>query len=407
MTQMERLAAHSEDSGALTRTYLTPEHRAASELLMQWMREAGMAVRIDAVGNAVGRYEGVAPDLPALMLGSHFDTVRNAGKYDGLLGIVTAIASVRALNDASVRLPFAVEVIGFADEEGVRFGATLLGSRGVAGTFDEALLAAADAAGVTMAQALEAYGLDPAATATAARSADEVLAFVEVHIEQGPVLESRELALGIVTAIAGASRFEVTLEGLAGHAGTVPMALRRDAATAAAEAVLLVERRSSETPGLVGTVGQLSVPDGAVNVIPGRATLSIDLRSGEDAARAAAVQDVLSGLEGIGKRRNVAIHVRKTHDAPAATCAPWLAQQIECAVARAGLEPLRLPSGAGHDAMALEGLTPIGMLFVRCGNGGISHHPDETMTAEDAGLAARVLLDFIAHFDASARALAT
>ncbi|MGI9332915.1 MAG: allantoate amidohydrolase [Gammaproteobacteria bacterium] len=399
MHRLEQLARCSEEPEALTRTFLTDEHRAAGQLLKGWMEEAGMRAGFDAIGNVVGRYEGSEPGLPALLVGSHYDTVRNAGKYDGMYGIVAGIACVEALNERAERLPFAIEVIGFADEEGVRFDATLLGSRAVAGTFDAGLLDKRDRNGVCMADALRACGLDPAGIGQAAHRSDEVLAYVEAHIEQGPVLLHEELPVGVVSAIAGATRFDVSVTGLAGHAGTVPMSLRRDAGAAAAEAVLSVERRCAEVDGLVGTVGQLAVPDGATNVVPGRATLSLDVRSGDDSVREAAVRDILAELDTIAARRNVRFDVRKTHDAPAASCAPWLMDQLEAAIARSGFAPRQLLSGAGHDAMALPALTDIAMLFVRCGNGGISHHPDETMTGADAELGAAVLLDFIRHFD--------
>lgn len=398
MARLDALAQFSEDPDVLTRTYLTPQHRAAGEQLIVWMNDAGMKADFDAAGNVVGRYEGSDSDQPALLMGSHYDTVRNAGRYDGMYGIIAGIACVKALHENNERLPFAIEVIGFADEEGVRFNATLLGSRAVAGTFDPKLLDKIDAADVSMAEALRAYGLDPAHIAAAAHKPKQVLAYVETHIEQGPVLLSEDLPVGVVTAIAGATRFEINITGLAGHAGTVPMNLRRDAATAAAEALLFIEQRCGQVEGLVGTVGQLKVPNGATNVIPGCAEFSIDIRSGDDAVREAAVNDIVQHFDAITARRKVSFEVIKTHEAVAARCAPWLMEQFEVAVGRAGIKPRRLLSGAGHDAMAFPAITDIAMLFVRCGQGGISHHPDETMTTDDAELGAAVLLDFIRHF---------
>ena len=403
MARLDRLAEFTEDEGQLTRTYLTPVQRAAGEEIIGWMAEAGMSAGFDPAGNVVGRYEGTEPGLPALMTGSHFDTVRNAGRYDGMLGVVAPISVVKALNEQGRRLPFAIEVVGFADEEGVRFQSTLLGSRAIAGTFDTALLDKQDRDGITMAQAMTSYGLDPAKIGDAARRPDEVLAFVEVHIEQGPVLESEGLAAGIVTGIAGANRFNVRMTGLAGHAGTVPMGLRRDAAAAAAEAVLYVETRCQGIESLVGTVGVLAVPNGATNVIPGEAELSLDIRAGEDEVRRAAVADILAEIEAIAQRRNIRLEIEQTHDAPSAGCASWLMSQFADALAAEGLPPRQLASGAGHDSMAFTELTDMAMLFVRCGNGGISHHPDETMTAEDADISARILMRFIESFVPSAR----
>jgi N-carbamoyl-L-amino-acid hydrolase len=400
MRWADELARHTEAPGMLTRTYLTAAHSGAAEQLMQWMREAGMSVRRDAAGNVIGRYEGSVPDAPALLTGSHFDTVRDAGKYDGNLGVILPIACIAEWHRQGRRFPFAIEVIGFAEEEGVRFKATLLGSRAIAGTFDASVLDKRDGQGQTMREVMTAVGLDPDALPQAAFQRDKVLAFVEVHIEQGPVLLDEHLPLGVVTAISGASRFMVTASGLAGHAGTVPMTLRRDAAMTAAEIGLYIEKRCSGIPGLVGTVGQLEVPNGAANVVPGKAVFTIDIRAGIDDIRIAAVKDVLNEMQRIAARRNVTLDIVPTHEAPSVPCADWLQQQLCDAVAGAGLPVRHLPSGAGHDAMAIASLTDVAMLFVRCGNGGISHHPDESMTAEDAETAAHVFSRFVEHFTA-------
>lgn len=394
----DTLALHTEQPGMLTRTYLSDAHRGAAAQLSAWMEDAGMTVRRDAAGNVIGRYEGASPDAPALLTGSHFDTVRDAGRYDGNLGVILPIACVAEWHREGKRFPFAIEVIGFAEEEGVRFKATLLGSRAIAGTFDIRVLDNQDDGGQSMREAMLAAGFDPAALPAAAHEPGKVLGFVEVHIEQGPVLLNEGLPLGVVTAISGATRFLVELEGLAGHAGTVPMDMRRDAAMAAAEIGLFIERRCSGKPGLVGTVGQFSVPNGATNVVPGRAVFSIDIRAGEDAGREAAVADVLAELERVCARRQVRPTVRKTHEASSVPCAPWLQDQWAAALSRQGLPVRHLPSGAGHDAMAIAAITDVAMLFVRCGNGGISHHPTETMTADDAGAAARTFIDFVTHF---------
>jgi allantoate deiminase len=397
--RLDALANFTEEPERLTRLYLSPEHKAAALQVLAWMREAGMKTRIDAVGNVVGRYEGVEPGLPALLLGSHIDTVRNAGKYDGNLGVVAAISAVASLHRRFERLPFAVEVLAFGDEEGVRFPMTLNGSRAVAGTFDPAALNVRDADGITLREALEQFGCDPAGIPDAARRAGDVLGYVEVHIEQGPVLEDEDLPVGIVTAINGASRFGMEVTGVAGHAGTVPMHLRRDALAAAAEMVLAVERAAKETPGIVATVGMMEALPGAVNVIASGAKLSLDLRSSSDDLRLEAVSRLKQQFDEIAERRGVGVQVTPRYDEPAATCAPWLVDQMAAAVERAGIRPLRLPSGAGHDGLAIIALCPIAMLFVRCA-GGISHNPAEAITAQDADTAIRVLTDFLRHLKA-------
>ncbi|MCP4328247.1 MAG: allantoate amidohydrolase [Alphaproteobacteria bacterium] len=398
MDRLHQLAGHSESAEGLTRVYLSVEEKAAGELLIGWMKEAGMSADFDAVGNVVGRYEGMTPGLPAVVTGSHYDAVRNAGSYDGMLGVVLPISCVKIMHEAGERLPHAIEVIGFADEEGVRFQSTLLGSRAIAGTLAPETLNKKDSDGMTMAEALTAFGLDPARIADAAHRPEDVLAYVEVHIEQGPVLEQEGLPVGIVTSIAGANRFVVRVRGQAGHAGTVPMMLRRDAATAASEMVLEIEKRCQGIDGLVGTAGQLFVPDGATNVIPGAAEFTIDIRAGEDREREAAVGDVMKSIDAIADRRGVTVEVETSHEERSANCAAWLMNMLRESVARAGIVPRDLMSGAGHDAMAIADIADISMLFVRCGNGGISHHSDETMTAEDADISAAILLDFFRRF---------
>lgn len=398
MARLEEFAAFSAEEGALTRLFLTPEHRAAADRLIGWMAEAGMSARLDAAGTVVGRYEGATPGAPAVLIGSHIDTVRNAGKYDGNFGVLAAVAAVAELNRRGERLPFAIEVLGFGDEEGVRFPVTLTGSRAVAGRFDTAALSARDRDGALWADALRAFGGDPNAIADEARASGAALAFLEVHIEQGPVLEAEGLALGIVTAINGASRFSVRVGGMAGHSGTVPMALRRDALAAAAEMVLAVERIGGAAPGLVATVGRIEAKPGAVNVVPGEVVISLDVRAPEDAVRLEACAAIRAAFQSIAERRSVELAITATHEADAAPCTPAVIDQIEAAVSRAGIRPLRLPSGAGHDAMVFAGRLPMGMLFVRC-KGGISHNPLESITVEDADVAVRVLLDLLRHFD--------
>ncbi len=395
--QCEALAKLSEMPGGLTRVYLSDEQRRANELVLGWMREAGMSARLDAAGNCVGRYEGERPGLPALVLGSHLDTVRDAGKYDGMLGVIAGIECVRTLHARGQRLAFAIEVIGFADEEGVRFNATLLGSRAAAGTFKPEVLDAVDKDGVSMREAMRRFGLDPSRIAEAAHRRNEVLAYAELHIEQGPVLEAEGLPVGVVTAINGATRFAVEVDGMAGHAGTVPMNLRQDALVAAAECVLAIERRCAAVPELVGTVGKLETLPGAVNVVPGKVRFTIDIRSPRDPERLAAVADVLAELRAIGERRSVSITATKTHEGAVAPCAGWLQEQIGAAIAAERLPVRKLPSGAGHDGMAMIDLADIGMLFVRCAKG-ISHNPAEAITLADAETGARVFLRFIENF---------
>jgi allantoate deiminase/N-carbamoyl-L-amino-acid hydrolase len=395
MDWCETIGAWSDAETGLTCAYLTPAHRRTAAQIVDWMVDAGMEAHIDQVGNVVGRYAALDPHAKTLMTGSHYDTVRNGGKYDGRLGILLPIAIVRHLHAHGERLPFHLEVVGFAEEEGVRFRSTFLGSSAITGGFDPALLDALDADGVTMRAALQEAGHDPAAISSLARRPEELLGFVEVHIEQGPVLLERGLPVGVVTAIAGSSRYLVELAGVASHAGTTPMGMRRDAAAAAAEIVLLVEARCSGEASLVGTVGQLEVPSGSVNVIPGACRLSLDIRAASDAVRLAAVDDILAGISAICARRGIEEKLWKIVEADAAPCSPRLMDQLGAAVERQGLPRFDLLSGAGHDAMQMAQLTGVAMLFTRCGNGGISHNPLETMTADDAELAGRVLLDFL------------
>ena len=402
MAMHERLAAFSDDPLALTCTYLRPSHRATAAAIRDFMLAAGLECEIDAIGNVVGRWRCGQSGAKTVITGSHYDTVINGGKYDGRLGIVLPIACVADLRQCGVTLPFDLEIVAFAEEEGVRFKSTFLGSSALAGSFDGRVLDQVDGDGVSMREALLDAGHDPAAIPGIARDPRTLAGYVEVHIEQGPVLLDAGRALGVVTSIAGSVRMLVTIRGLAGHAGTVPMALRRDAAAAAAEIILAVEKRCSTAPGLVGTVGRLEVPGGAINVIPGRCELSIDIRAGNDAVRDAAVADVAAEIGKVGTRRKVEIEVRRVLEAAGAPCDQGLQRQIAAAIARAtgDATPLHLPSGAGHDAMKMATIAPIGMLFVRCGNGGISHHPDEILSLDDADAAARAFADFLLHFEA-------
>jgi allantoate deiminase len=399
MQRCDELARHSELPGGLTRVFLSAENRAVNERVLDWMREAGMQARLDAMGNVVGRYEGDKPGLPCLMLGSHLDTVRDAGRYDGMLGVVGAIECVHSLHSRNMRLPFAVEVVGFGDEEGVRFGTTLLGSRAVAGIFDQSILRATDSQGITLEKAMREFGLDPEKIAQAARPRAEVLAYAELHIEQGPVLEAEGLPVGVVTAINGFTRLRATLRGEAGHAGTVPMRLRRDALAGAAECVLAVERIAAAQPELVGTVGRIEAKPGAINVVPGEVQFTIDVRAPRDDLRQEAVASIEKEIKSISARRKLQAETQLLQEFGSTVCADWLMQQMDGAVAAEGLKVRRLPSGAGHDGMAIQAIAGIAMLFVRC-KGGVSHNPAEAISAEDAGIGTRVLLNFIEKFRA-------
>jgi allantoate deiminase len=398
VSRIHQLAAISEVPDNLTRIFLSPELRAAADLIITWMREAGMSARLDAIGNVCGRYEGDRPRLPCLMLGSHYDTVRDAGKWDGPLGVITAISCVADLNKRGRRLPFAIEVVAFADEEGVRFASTLLGSRAVAGTFNERVLESKDEAGISMREALVQFGLDPDHIGAAARVRGELLAYVELHIEQGPVLEAQNLPVGLVTAIAGATRLAAKLTGMAGHAGTVPMALRRDALAGAAECIATIEQLCREDDGgLVGTVGYIHASPGATNVIPGQAHFTIDMRAPTDLRRNRSVTEMVRRIEAIAKRRSLDLQLDVTHENRTVPCAPWLKTQIAEAVRGEGYPVFELASGAGHDGMAMVDIADVAMIFVRC-RGGISHHPDEHVEPPDADAGARVLLRLIENF---------
>jgi allantoate deiminase len=357
------------------------------------MREAGMAVGKDNIGNLRGRYEGAGGDA-TLLLGSHLDSVRDAGRYDGPLGVMVAIAAVQRLHDRRSRLPFAIEVVAFVDEEGLRYGTTYLGSRAMSGAFDSAVLSRADAQGVTMADAIRAFGGDPDRVAEDRRDGDQLLGYVEVHIEQGPVLEGRDLPVGIVSSIAGQSRLRLTFAGEAAHAGTTPMNRRKDALAAAAELVLGVEAEARAADGLVATVGQLAVRPGAANVVPGEATLSLDVRHAGDAVRLEQVQRMLQLARDIATRRGVSVTSDRIAENQSVPCSLRLTALLAQAVRSRGGPAVTLPSGAGHDAVVMSGLTDVAMLFVRC-KGGVSHHPAESVAEEDVAVAIDVLSRFL------------
>ena len=394
MERCDLLGAISEEPDRLTRRYGTPALREAQEAVAGWMRAAGMAVRRDGVGNLIGHYPGALPDAPALLLGSHLDTVRDAGRYDGPLGVLVALAAVEQLHARGERLPFAIELLAFADEEGLRFRTAFLGSGAYVGSLDPSWLTACDDDGVALADAIREFGGDPSTVANPPPARGDRLGWLEVHIEQGPALEALGLPVGTVTAIVGLSRFDVAFRGEAGHAGTVAMERRRDALCAAAEFVLVAEATAREREGLVATVGRITAEPGATNVVPGLARLSLDVRHADDAVRADACRRLDEAARGIAARRGVAVEWDHLTETPATVCDPGLSGHLAEAVTHLGYPVHRLPSGAGHDAAELARQMPVAMLFVRCA-GGISHNPAESVTVEDVAVAISVVDRFL------------
>ena len=384
LQRCDELAAFSEDGGRLTRRFATPALREAGEMVGGWMESVGMVVRRDAIGNVIGRLGHT--DRRTLLIGSHLDTVPDAGRYDGLLGVLVAIACLEQMRDDGRSLPYAVEVVAFADEEGVRYGTGYLGSSVLAGCFDHADLDRRDAEGVTLADAVRAFGGDPAALASARRDPADLIGYYEVHIEQGPVLEACGVPVGVVAAIAGQSRARITFTGVAGHAGTVPMSLRRDALCAAAEFVTAVEAVACNESDAVATVGELELQPGASNVIPGRVVLSLDLRHTSDPVRESVGARLDERARAIAEARAVAFEWEALQETRAVECATELTGLLADAVVATGQPAVRLPSGAGHDAVTLSTITPVAMLFVRCA-GGVSHNPAESVTVEDVAAA--------------------
>ena len=402
---LEALSVHSDEGfaelGQLTVTYLTDAHRACAAQIARQMRACGFdSVDIDAVGNVVGRYHATEAGARSLLTGSHYDTVRNGGKYDGRLGIFVPMACVHALHRAGLRLPFGIEVVGFAEEEGQRYKATFLGSGALIGHFNPKWLEQEDNNGISMRQAMQHAGLNVADITSLRRDAQRYLGFVEVHIEQGPVLHEIDLPLGVVTSINGSVRYSVEFTGTACHAGTTPMDRRSDAAAAAAEVVLAAERRATLDGNSVATVGQLLVPNGSTNVVPGRCHFTLDMRAPTDTQRDAMVADILATLKQVCERRQVRYTLEETMRAAAAPSAQGLQTCWERAVDALGVPLHRMPSGAGHDAMKLHEMMPQAMLFVRGQNSGISHNPLESTTSDDIQLAVDAfshLLDQLAH----------
>ena len=394
MSRCDELATHSEEPDCLTRRFASPPMRLVNDRVLAWMREAGMAVHQDAIGNVIGRFEGAPSASRTLLLGSHLDSVRDAGKYDGPLGVLVALECVARLHARGERLPFAIEVYGFADEEGLRFQSAYLGSRAIAGSFGDETLALVDGDGISLADAIRQFGGNPEALSSCQRRTDDLLGYCEVHIEQGPVLEHMNLPVGVVTAIQGQTRVEVTFTGVAGHAGTVPPALRRDALCAASEFILAVEGFASSQDQLVATVGQIAAHPGASNVIPGKVTLSLDVRHPDDAMREAACADLEEEASAIPARRGVQTSWRVLQATASVPCDPNLAGMLARAIEAQNVEIARLASGAGHDAVIMSQLTRVAMLFVRCA-GGVSHSPAESVMAADVGTAIATLERFL------------
>jgi allantoate deiminase len=394
MRQCAELGAISVEAQMLTRPSFTHAMRQVHAQVAEWMYAIGMTVREDAMGNLIGRYAAEQPDAPTFIIGSHLDTVRNAGNYDGVLGVLIGLAAVATLYQQGRRLPFALEVVAFTDEEGLRFGAALLGSRAMAGSLDPALLARTDADGISIATALRAFGGDPQHLASAVRDPATLCGYCEIHIEQGPQLEAKGLPVGVVSAITGITRANAHFHGVAGHAGTVPMHLRHDALCAAAAFILAAETLARNTDGLTITVGQLTVTPGASNVIPSIADVSIDLRHHNDHTRIEAAMLLRDKAKAIAKARQVRLTWDDIQQIDAVPMDRELRRHLAAAIAAEGITPFELASGAGHDAMVIGTITPAAMLFVRCVDG-ISHNPAEAVALADVATSIAVVNRFL------------
>lgn len=392
--RLDEAAQYSEPGPGVTRLFCSQAHRQVLPLISRWMEHAGLTPQLDAAGNLVGRCPKAQTGEKTLIMGSHQDSVIEGGKYDGMLGVALPLLALEALKREGITLPYGVEVVAFGDEEGVRFPTTLVGSKALAGSVTPDQLEAQDSEGISLQDALIAFGCSPDDIPAIARDPAKTLGFLEVHIEQGPILEQRDHAVGIVTALTGIERHQVTLSGKAGHAGTTPMDMRHDALVGAAEMVLAVDRVLQNTDELVGVVGRLNVHPNAVNVIPAQVTFTVELRSPESATRQYGREAIKAAMEAVAKRRGLALNIENTYSADAVSCADWMMTSLEHACIQAGQPAERLFSGAGHDGLAMRSLTDIGMLFVRCKDG-LSHHPDEAITAEDGEAATRVIMAFL------------
>ena len=390
MARCEALGSLSQNPTCLDRRYLTEQHKLANQLTSGWMIEAGMTTWQDSVGNIWGRYTSAVPNAPRLIIGSHLDTVPNGGKYDGMFGVVAPVTLMAMFSGEGRQFPFHIDIVGFCDEEGTRFGTTLLGSRALTGKWQDEWRRLKDEDGISLEDAMKHFGLDFDAINSATIAQTDLLGYLELHIEQGPVLEQENLPVGVVNAIAGAKRFSLTVTGMAGHAGTVPMSMRHDALCASAEMILAVESISQQRPGVVATVGKIENAPNGVNVISGRCQFSLDIRSEEDPLRDAALAEILQKINDIAVLRNVELKIEQTHSAPAVHCDSALQNTLLKGVTEAGIVPKVLASGAGHDAMAMAEICPVAMLFTRC-KGGISHHPAESITTEDVAASLAVM----------------
>ena len=393
MRRCEALAAVSESGDYIERTYLSDSHKRANAIVEGWIAEAKAEHWQDAVGNVWGRLPSQDADSKTLILGSHLDTIVDAGKYDGILGVLMAVELLHLLRSQRIALPFNIDVVGFCDEEGVRFGATLLGSYAIADRWKDDWLDLTDVNGVSIAEAMTSFGLDSTKVSDAAIPRENLAGYLEVHIEQGPVLDRANLPVGVVTAIAGARRFNFVIEGESGHAGTVPMEMRKDALVGACLCVQEVEK-AANLYDVVATVGDINCHPGAVNVVPGNVQFSLDIRSARDKTRDAAFAWLTDRFESILNSRDLAMSWQEIHKAPSVACSSKWQRTLEKSIADCNLEVLSLPSGAGHDAMAMENITPLGMLFVRCKDG-ISHHPAESIMVQDVEVAMEVLMTAI------------
>ncbi|MGQ7279724.1 Zn-dependent hydrolase [Brevibacillus thermoruber] len=387
---MRLSAVGRQESGGVTRLSFTPEERAAKDLVRGFMEEAGLSVREDEAGNLIGRKEGRNPQAPVVLVGSHLDSVFNGGNFDGPLGVLAGVEVLQTMNEQGVTTEHPIEVIAFTDEEGARFSYGMIGSRAIAGLLKREELEQRDKDGVSIAEAMRASGLDPDAVGRAARPKGSVKAYVELHIEQGKVLESRGLSVGVVSGVAGPLWLKFVLEGEAGHAGATPMALRRDPLAAAAEIMLVIEREARKAGTAVGTVGQVTVSPGGVNIIPGRVEFSLDLRDVDKAVRDRVEQEIVRQAEAICRERGVRLGVELLQRIPPVVCSAEIQAAALAACEALGLETITLPSGAGHDCMQLTELCPVGMIFVRSRDG-ISHNPAEYTSKEDCADGANVL----------------
>lgn len=391
---LDELGQVTDEPGRLTRTFLSPAMERANLLVGGWMREAGLTVREDETGNLIGRLESPVSGAKTLLLGSHLDTVRNAGRFDGALGVVLPVVALAELKKRSVVLPFHVEVLGFSEEEAVRFTGAYIGSKAYTGRLRASDLKLRDAHNQTLREVIEAHSERRFTPPKPAHRSSELLGYIEVHIEQGPVLESKNLAVGVVSTIASQARGRLTFRGKAGHAGTTPMNLRRDSLAGAAEFIVFAEAFAEVRPPLVATVGTINVPAGAANVIPGETVLSLDVRHPNDEICDAAVAELVRQAQRTARRRQLVCEWQPTMRHSATPCSPELTARLARSIRAVQGKGLSLISGAGHDGVVMAALTPIAMLFVRC-RGGLSHHPDEYASPKDLDVALRVVMDFL------------